>query len=380
MKKLVGAVTALAIICSAGLADIDFTPSVYVNGNKIEADIIMKDDRIYVPLRAVSESMGATVSWDETNNTASIETSRSDSILPQVIKDASPFVVAIIGGYSFEGTPAYKEKYMQGTAHGTGVIIKSGGEILTNAHVVKDLNNIIVVLYDGSGYEATIKYIDEETDLAVIKINRLGLQTARFADDEDIVIGKTVVAIGTPISFSLRNSASLGIISGINRSITNDYRLIQTDASINPGNSGGPLVNMNGEVVGINSSKLAGIGVEGMGFSIPAGTVKYVLKHFETYGRVRRPDIGATLQESVFAYMGLPADTGLMVSSVKEGSPAQTAGILINDTIIEVNGCAVHSIVDWNEEMKKYLPADTVTLKVQRGTEQKDISIKFSEK
>lgn len=273
IKRAAAVFFSFSVICLAAHAA--EAPSIYVNGNKIFSDVIVKDDRIYVPLRAVGESMGARVSWDEQNNAANIVTSADEGAIPQVIKNVSPSVVAVIGNYSGGSTPSHMERYAQNTAHGTGVIIKSGGEILTNAHVVKDLKNIIVVLHDGSGYEGYLKYIDEETDLAVIKIDKIGLQAARFSDDSDIVIGKTVIAIGTPISFSLRNSASRGIISGINRSLSSDYSMIQTDASINPGNSGGPLVDLNGNVVGINSSKLAGMGVEGMGFSIPASTVKY---------------------------------------------------------------------------------------------------------
>jgi len=227
------------------------------------------------------------------------------------------------------------------------------------------LRNILVILHDGSAYNGTVKYFDQDSDLAVVKIDKIGLPIATFADSDSIKAGDTVIAIGTPLSFSLRNSASKGIISGMNRGVSSDYALIQTDAAINFGNSGGPLVNLSGQVVGINSSKFAGVGIEGIGFSIPANTVKYVLNQFEEYGEVRRANISATLEEGWAARYGLPSKDGLKV--LNTSGKTQSEGLSVGDVILAIDGIDVHSKVDFNECMKKYRLGNTAEFKIKRG-------------
>ncbi|HOM01223.1 MAG TPA: trypsin-like peptidase domain-containing protein [Acetivibrio sp.] len=340
---------------------------VLVNGVELNSDAAIINDRVYLPARAVSEALGANVDWDGTKRTVSITLPEGgrDSQVPEVIKSVSPSVVGVIGNLK-EDYLYSSGKYEEQIVHGTGVIIKSNGEILTNAHVVKDMEKIVVVLADGSGYEAELKCIDEETDLALIKIGKTGLKPAEFGTEEDIIIGRTVIAIGTPVSFSLRNSASIGIISGVNRSINSSYRLIQTDAAINPGNSGGPLVDLNGKVLGMNSSKFSGIGVEGLGFSIPVGTIDFVLKHFEKYGKVVRPKLGVAFEEDWAAQVGLPTNSGLKIVGVDRNSAAEKYGLLEGDVVLAINGADVNTLVDFNEEMKKYLPNDKVNIKISR--------------
>jgi len=303
----------------------------------------------------------------------------NDEIVPQVIKAVSPSVVGIIGNRKNMEDSSYNSKYSEDIIHGTGVIIKANGEILTNAHVVNEMDNIIVILADGSGYEATLKCIDEESDLATVKIKKTGLTTAKLGSEKDIIIGKTVIAIGNPISISLRNSASIGIISGVNRGMDSFYRLIQTDAAINPGNSGGPLVNLKGEVIGINSSKFTGYGIEGMGFSIPINTVNYVIGQFDKFGRITRPYIGADFEEGWAAKIGLPSLEGLRIVLVKDSSPAKAAGLKDGDMLYDINGIKVNSIVDLNEEMKKYLPGTSIKLKIKRDSSIQYINIKLGE-
>ncbi len=349
----------LSMVCYA--AD---STSVVVNGDSLNCEVIVKDDRVYVPLRAVSESLGATVSWDDTSQTASVDLANEND-LSAMIADVSQSVVGIVGNCRTDST--HQGMGIETTSHGTGVIIKSGGEILTNAHVVKNLEQIIVVMSDGLGYEARLKYIDETIDLAVIKIDRIGLKPIRFAAPESIMTGQTVVAIGTPISFSLRNSASKGIISSAYCSLFSDYRLLQTDAAINPGNSGGPLVNTRGELVGINSSKFSSVDIEGMGFAIPVDTVTYTIKQFETYGRVRRCNTGLDLEESWASRMDLPTLDGLTVTAVAAGSAGQTAGIMAGDVIMAIAGQPVHSMVDYNEAMKVYTIGDQMEFTISRN-------------
>lgn len=333
---------------------------VVLNGTVVNTKVIVEDNQVYLSLGDISKTLGAKVQFDSAKNLVSISTTNNDQLIPEILSKVSPSVVGIIGTIK-EGSN-FSSKYTDNIAHGTGVIIKPEGEILTNAHVVKDMEKIIVVLADGSGYEAALKNIDEETDLALVKIEKKGLQAAKLGKAEDIVIGQTVIAIGTPVSFSLRNSATMGIVSGVNRAIGCGYRLIQTDAAINPGNSGGPLVNLQGEIIGINSSKYAGTGIEGLGFSIPVDTINTVVTHFDKYGRVKRPALGAQFEEDWAARVGLPTNKGLTITKADNNQILKEG-----DVLVSINGCCVNTLVDLNEEMKKYLPEDAVNLKIKRN-------------
>nr|WP_326073278.1 trypsin-like peptidase domain-containing protein [Paenibacillus alba]MEC0229146.1 trypsin-like peptidase domain-containing protein [Paenibacillus alba] len=290
-----------------------------------------------------------------------------NSEVPKVVEKTSPSVVAIIGKPSNDSNKTM-EKNRFNLAHGTGVIVDSNGVIVTNAHVVKDMKNIVVVTSNGKTYNGHATNMDEESDLALVKIDATGLSPATLASSSDIKVGETVAAIGTPISFALRNSVTVGIVSGLDRSVSSQYQLIQTDAAINPGNSGGALINMNGEVIGINTMKYADIGVENLGFAIPIDTVKYVLKHFQLYGKVKRPYLGLELEESWEAVVGLPSSTGLRVAYVDPDSPAAGAGIQQDDVFVAIGTSNVKTLVDYNEAIKHYLPGDKVDIKIQSGS------------
>lgn len=351
-------------------------PSVEVNGTQIDTDAVIIDDKTYVPLRGVFEAAGAEVSWNEETQTAGINISNSlsdDELIPSVIESVSPSVVGIIGRGKTERYYGSQEGIMSGS----GVIIKTGGEILTNAHVVKNMNTILVVMNDGKGYEAQLKYIDDDTDLAVVKIKKIGLPVVKFANSEDIVVGKQVIAIGTPITFSLRNSATVGHISGLNRSVGDPYRLIQTDTAITHGNSGGALINMNGELVGITSSGYSGTNTN---FAVPVDTVKYVLNQFELYGKVRHISFGAEFQEDWLAELGVPSEAGLTIKGLEKSSPLAKASFKTGDVLVSVDDIAINSIVELNELMKNYLPGDTVKVGVKTNGEIKYADIVLDEK
>ncbi|MFN0222954.1 MULTISPECIES: S1C family serine protease [Paenibacillus] len=296
------------------------------------------------------------------------------SAVPEVVKKVSPVTVGIIGkplGSSSSADNRYN------LAHGTGIIVQSDGLIITNAHVVKDMSQLIVVTADGRQYTGITTHMDEESDLALVKIEAAGLQTAVFAKSSELQVGETVVAIGTPISFALRNSVSVGVVSGMDRSLHSTYRLIQTDAAINPGNSGGALVNMKGEIVGINSLKLSAAGIDGLGFAIPSDTVQYVLHHFLSYGRVKHPGLGLDVEESWAAIVGLPSDDPLRVARIHPGTSAAAAGIKEGDVLYSIGDKNVKSIVDLNEYLKQYSPGDQITLTLQSGGDlvQKEITL-----
>ena len=351
-------------------------PSVEVNGTQIDTDAVIIDDKTYVPLRGVFEAAGAEVSWNEETQTAGINISNSlsdDELIPSVIESVSPSVVGIIGRGKTESYYGSQEGIMSGS----GVIIKTGGEILTNAHVVKNMNTILVVMNDGKGYEAQLKYIDDDTDLAVVKIKKIGLPVVKLANSEDIVVGKQVIAIGTPITFSLRNSATVGHISGLNRSVGDPYRLIQTDTAITRGNSGGALINMNGELVGITSSGYSGTNTN---FAVPVDTVKYVLNQFELYGKVRHISFGAEFQEDWLAELGVPSEAGLTIKGLEKSSPLAKASFKTGDVLVSVDDIAINSIVELNELMKNYLPGDTVKVGVKTNGEIKYADIVLDEK
>ena len=351
-------------------------PNVEVNGTQIDTDAVIIDDKTYVPLRGVFEAAGAEVSWNEETQTAGINISNSlsdDELIPSVIETVSPSVVGIIGRGKTESYYGSQEGIMSGS----GVIIKTGGEILTNAHVVKNMNTILVVMNDGKGYEAQLKYIDEDTDLAVVKIKKIGLPVVKFANNEDIVVGKQVIAIGTPITFSLRNSATVGHISGLNRSVGEPYRLVQTDTAITHGNLGGALINMNGELVGITSSGYSGTNTN---FAVPVDTVKYVLNQFELYGKVRHISFGAEFQEDWLAELGVPSEAGLTIKGLEKSSPLAKASFKNGDVLVSVDDVAINSIVELNELMKNYLPGDTVKVGVKTNGEIKYADIVLDEK
>lgn len=345
-------------------AQADSGVNIFVNNTPLNSSGFIMNDTTYIPLRAVSEALGAQVEWNGDTRSVHVN-SDEDTLTAQIIKNSSESVVAIVGNYDSSYMSSAASNYNELTAHGTGVVIRSGGVILTNAHVVSNIKNMTVVFCDGENYPAQIQYIDKESDLAVIKVDRLGLKPIPFANKDSVFAGQSVIAIGTPLSLSMRNSASKGIVSGVNV-LVNDayYPLIQTDAAINGGNSGGPLLNMKGQLIGINSSKYAGVEVEGLAFSIPLDTVNYVLDQFDKNGKVLRPNLGITLENSWEARIGLPTKKGITVksSNINEFSPG--------DVINKVNGIDVHSIIDYNKALRDTFTSSAINITYTRGNTQ----------
>lgn len=352
---------ALAAICAATCtAAADTGADVYVNGQKLDTDAYIINDRVYVPLRAVSESLGATVSWDNNTRSAIVEQTEEDIVM-NTIENVSSSIVAIVGTYKSDYISADAQNYNELYAHGAGVVIKSNGTILTNAHVVDGIGHLTVIFGNGDSYSGTVQYIDTTSDLAVVKINKLGLKPITFAPENSLRVGQTVIAIGTPLSVSLINSASKGIVSGVGVNIGQHYLFTQSDVAINGGNSGGPLINLKGELVGINSIKYVGSDVEGMSFSIPVDTVNYVLSSFEKHGKVLRPETGITFTESWESKIGVPTKKGLSVTSSKNNLVAP------GDMITHINGYEVHSVADYNEAIKKSFNGYSVTITFTRN-------------
>ncbi|BFT74129.1 S1C family serine protease [Paenibacillus sp. P36] len=328
------------------------------------------DGEVYVKASDVVKTLGGSGDYRAEENDFSYT---SASRITEVVKKVSPSIVGIIGK-PMSGSQASSDNRFN-LAHGTGIIVQSDGLIVTNAHVVEDMKQIIVVTSDGKQYAGKTIHLDEESDLAVVQIDAKDLPAATFAKSSNVEVGELVVAIGTPITFALRNSVTYGVISGTDRSLHSTYRLLQTDAAINPGNSGGALVNLKGEVIGINSLKLSAAGIDGLGFAIPSDTVQYILNQFIKYGKVKRPALGLEVEESWAAVVGLPTDEPLKVSRVDPHTSAADAGIKEGDVLYSVNNSNVKTLVDLNELLKQYLPGDKVTLTLQSNGDiiQKDI-------
>ncbi len=374
IAKAVCIISAVIFMTSSSFAAGNVT--LKIDGKQVNDAVKVINGKQYIQLDSLTNNLeGITVNKDSKGIEINTETNR----ISKIINKVSPSVVGIIGKLK-ESSYDYSE-YTDNLIFGTGVIYRSDGYIITNAHVVKDMESIVVVLSNSKAYKARLKAIDDSLDLAVIKVDKGGLTPALFGDMTSVAVGQEVVAIGTPLSFNLRNSATKGIISGMNRSTDGEYRFIQSDAAINGGNSGGPLVNMKGEVIGINSVKLIGFGVEGLNFSIPVDTVKYAISHFEKFGKIKRPYMGIVFSESITSQYGLPSTTGgLLIRDIIERSPAEQYDIQVDDKLVSVNGVKVNSIIDYNEEMKKYLPGDKATFKLIRNNKQLTVKVTFGEK
>ena len=280
------------------------------------------------------------------------------------------------------------------SAQGSGIIISEDGYILTNNHVINSSSNssfyslgeatkLSVYLYnDETEYEAKVVGTDEETDLAVIKIEKTGLPKAEFADSDSIKVGEFAMAIGSPLG--LDNSVTAGIISAVNRDVAdsdgNKYTAIQTDAAINSGNSGGALVNSKGQVIGVNTLKLSGTGVEGVGFAIPINSTKTIYEQLIQYSKVKRPYIGVggiNLDEKTAKANNLVA--GVYIKTVEDFSAGEKAGLKIGDVIIEADGTKVTTMDELNEIKNKKQIGDTIKLKVYRDGKEKTITVTLQE-
>ncbi|MCA1011016.1 S1C family serine protease [Halobacillus halophilus] len=319
----------------------------------------------------------------------------AQSATTQAINEASE---AVVGVSKMKETPQGTQK--AGT--GSGVIYKKDGDqayVVTNHHVVEQASSLEVVISGGKKVEAELKGSDPLTDLAVLQIDSEHVKkVADLAKAEDVEVGQTAIAIGNPLGMEFAGSATKGIVSGLERNIPVDLNgdqqpdwqteVIQTDAAINPGNSGGALVNLQGEVIGINSMKIAKEEVEGIGFSIPMNVAKPVIEDLETNGEVKRPYMGVSLQDlsqvpgSILQRdLNLPADVtkGVIVQAVAENSPAQKANLSQYDVITEIDGNKIDSLMDLRQILYNDVKdGETVELTVYRDGEPMKVDLKLS--
>ena len=314
-----------------------------------------------------------------------------------VAQKVLPSVVGIKVQYAVNSI--FSQNTSTAMAEGSGVIISSDGYILTNNHVINssetnsnsfyslgEATKITVSLYnDDTEYPAKIIGTDQQTDLAIIKIDKTDLTAAKLGDSDSIQVGEWCMAIGNPLGMA--SSVTAGTISALNRKITDEdgknYTLIQTDAAINSGNSGGALVNTNGEVIGINTIKASGTGVEGLGFAIPINSTKSITEDLIKYNKVKRPYIGITgtniTESTIKANPTAKLVVGCYVRAVSEFSPAEKAGLKIGDIIIKADGTQVKTMDELNDIKNKHSIGDTMTLTISRDGKEQDVSITLAE-
>lgn len=306
----------------------------------------------------------------------------AEKVLPSVVGIKVTYQISSIFGTS------------TGEAGGSGIILSEDGYIVTNNHVISEGSSsssyyaieeataITVSIYgDDQTYEAKVIGTDELTDLAVIKIEKTGLTPAELGDSSNVKVGEFAMAIGNPVGMDY--SVTSGIISATDREVTADgttYTAIQTDAAINSGNSGGALVNANGQVIGINTLKLAGDGIEGIGFAIPISSTTNIINQLIEYSSVKRPYIGisgSSVGTETAQRYNLPE--GIYVEGVEKDSPAEKAGLQRADIITKIEGNTVTSVNELNKYKNTYEIGTTVTLTVYRNNEEIEVKITLEE-
>lgn len=356
-------------------------------GGALTANYMVKDDtQSTASIDTGSSSSPVSDTTDDNTSSSTSDTaytaSKGDSLSTEdVVKKCADSVVEIV-------TESVSRDSMFGqyvtSGAGSGVIISSDGYIVTNHHVIDGATSITITLRNGTQYEASLIASDEQSDLAVLKVEASGLTAAVFADSDSLQVGQTAIAIGNPLG-SLGGSVTKGILSALDREITVDdnvMTLLQTDAAINPGNSGGGLFNDKGELIGVVNAKQTGESIDGLGFAIPSNLVHSVAEQLIEQGYVSgRISTGISLidiEDLYTAYYYGVSRTGVYVQSVT-GSNAQQAGLKTGDCIVSVGETAVSSVSDFNAAIKQYAVGDSVSLTVIRGNKQGTLTLTLAE-
>lgn len=363
-----------------------------------------------------SESMKA---YSQENDTNSQALTDYESAIMGAVEKTGDAVVSVnnlqsvhmnqMGNYGFgyghssngQGTVDLQDpdQSLELVGSGSGVVYKVDGDsayIVTNNHVVDGAEKLQIITAEGETIDAELMGTDMFTDLAVLKVSSEKVKTAiTFADSDQLKVGNLAIAIGSPLGSEFSSSVTQGIVSGTNRLVPFDMNrdgeddwemtLIQTDAAINPGNSGGALINKNGELIGINSSKLSSTEIEGMGFAIPSNDVKNVITQLEENGKVTRPFLGVSYlipvnqlsARSKSEVLGLPEDAedGVVVSEVVSGTAADKAGMEKYDVITEFDGVAINDMMGLRKELYKHKAGDQVELTIIRNGETQKLTI-----
>jgi serine protease Do len=318
---------------------------------------------------------------------ANLKVSNTDiqTTITQAVENVGPAVVTVVG--TIPGQMTFFGQTADGQVSGSGVIISPDGYIVTNNHVVEGAKDLSVILSDGTKLPAQLISTDIFSDLAVLKVSGKMPAVITFGNSDNLKSGETVIAIGSPLG-EFRNTVTVGVISATGRSLDtgNGYTmedLLQTDAAINQGNSGGALINLNGELVGINSMIVRGGNgsttvAEGLGFAIPSNTVKLIAERIITQGYFARPDLGVSYQAinpAIASRYSLPAQWGAYVTNVAAGSPAAQAGIQRGDIIVSIGNTAIDEQTSYINALFDYQPGEQVAVKLIRNGSEMTLSV-----
>jgi 2-alkenal reductase len=327
-------------------------------------------------------------SVNNTDQVLTVNTSEVETTITRAVQNTGPAVVTVIG--TIPGQDTFWGPTGDQQVSGSGVFISQDGYVLTNNHVVEGTTEVSIVLSDGSQQKAAIVGTDPYADLAVLKTDGPVPAVATLGNSDVLNPGETVIAIGSPLG-DFKNTVTVGVVSATGRSIDTGlgYQiegLIQTDAAINEGNSGGPLVNLAGEVIGINTLVVRGSGsgtvAEGLGFSIPINTAQAVATQILEHGYVPYPYLGIRWQAitpNIAARYRLAADWGVYVSAVSDNSPASQAGLRQGDIITGIDDVTLDETHSYLNTLFLHQPGDQVTLSVVRGSKTMQLQVTLGE-
>ncbi len=316
-----------------------------------------------------------------------ISNTEIDTTITQVVSQLEPSVVTVVG--SVPGQMTFFGALPDQEVSGSGFAISQDGYILTNNHVVQGVSKLYVILNDGTRLDAQVINTDQFSDLAVLKVNGKINAVAKLGNSDNLKPGEALIAIGSPLG-DFRNSVTVGVVSATGRSLDSGrgYQMegmIQTDAAINEGNSGGPLVNLAGEVVGINTMIVRSSGntvAEGLGFAIPANTAATIAQQIIEKGYFSRPYLGVQYQmvtPAAAARYNLPADWGAYVTDIDAGSPAAQAGIQPGDIITQIGDQQLGQDVSYVNALFAYKAGDNITISLARGSKMMSLQITLGE-
>lgn len=286
----------------------------------------------------------------------------------------------------FFDLPPLREREFRFYGQGSGFLVSPDGYILTNRHVVDEAQKVVVRLDDGREFDATVVGSDPATDIALVKIDATDLPYLSLGSSDEVERGQFVVAIGSP--FGLGGTLTHGVISAIKRDDISSRSIvdyIQTDAAINPGNSGGPLLNLDGEVIGINSAMISGSTrtSAGIGLAIPSNTARHAMDQLMTKGKVTRGYLGVSFQplsRELAALFDLPEAKGVVVTDIAKESPAERAGLATEDVIVKLNGEPIATAAEFRNRLAMLLPDDPLALGVLRNGERLDLHAVLGER
>ena len=309
--------------------------------------------------------------------------------ISNTLEDVTKCIVGI-SKIKNNGDAIFEAEATQKLSLGTGIIISDNGYIVTNWHLAGNkYSSCYVTLEDGNVYNGNTVWADSNLDLAIVKISASGLNYLQLGDSDNIKIGEKVYAIGNPIGIEFQRTVTSGIISGLNRTIkieennTSNYMegLIQTDASINEGNSGGPLINENGEVIGINTVKIEM--AEGIGFAVPINVIKPVIESFTSTGEFDEAYLGIfAYDKEVIKYLNnnLEFDSGIYIVKIMTDGPVAKTNIKVGDIITKIDGNTVDRMSQLRNYIYRKKPGDTVTLTINRNNKEYNIEVILSKK